>query len=164
MPGIRVLGRRLRQSFGISAPKVAIRPKLSWRWKLTAIIAATALIVGMWWWGFDFGQFLGGFDHRATVEERARLDRLGRVVPVDEDDVGEAEQRPEQRQPGDLLFGHEGELPLEEPEGDQHVHDAALVVEEEDRRAVRPQVLGALHRNFAADGICRSSPSRIAIS
>jgi len=74
MPGIRVLGRRLRQSFGISAPKVAIRPKLSWRWKLTAIIAATALIVGMWWWGFDFGQFLGGFDHRAAVEERARLE------------------------------------------------------------------------------------------
>src|SRR4029450_11708591 len=28
----------------------------------------------MWWWGFDFGQFLGGFNRHAIAEKQARLE------------------------------------------------------------------------------------------
>jgi hypothetical protein len=71
---LRALGRRLRQTFGISAPRVAVRAHLSWRWRVPALLAGMALIVGMWWWGFDFGQFLGGFNKSAIAEKQARLE------------------------------------------------------------------------------------------
>jgi hypothetical protein len=71
---LRSVGRRLRQTFGISAPRMAVRTHLSWRWRLPALFAAIALIAGMWWWGFDLGQFLGGFDRRAVAHKQARLE------------------------------------------------------------------------------------------
>jgi hypothetical protein len=71
---LRTLGRRLRQTFGISAPRMAVRTHLSWRWRLPALLGLVALIMGMWWWGFDFGQFLGGFDRGAVAATQARLE------------------------------------------------------------------------------------------
>jgi hypothetical protein len=74
LPTLRGLGRRLRQTFGISAPRMAVRTHLSWRWRLPALLGLLALIVGMWWWGFDFGQFLGGFNRGAVADRQARLE------------------------------------------------------------------------------------------
>ena len=71
---LRTLGRRLRQTFGISAPRMSVRTHLSWRWRLPALLGLVALIMGMWWWGFDFGQFLGGFDRGAVAATQARLE------------------------------------------------------------------------------------------
>jgi hypothetical protein len=71
---MRVFGRKLRQTFGISAPRMAVRTHLSWRWKLPALFALLALIVGMWWWGFDFGQFLGGFNRGAVAEKQEKME------------------------------------------------------------------------------------------
>jgi hypothetical protein len=73
-PAIRVLGRRLRQTFGISAPRMAVRTHLSWRWKAPALVALLVIIGGMWWWGFDFGQFLGGFNRGAVAERQEKLE------------------------------------------------------------------------------------------
>jgi hypothetical protein len=71
---LRTVGRRLRQTFGISAPRMAVRTHLSWRWRLPALLALVALTAGMWWWGFDFGQFLGGLNRGAVAEEQSRLE------------------------------------------------------------------------------------------
>lgn len=71
---LRRLGRRIRRTFGISAPRMAVRTHLSWRWRLPALLGLVALIVGMWWWGFDFGQLLGGFNRSAIAGEQARLE------------------------------------------------------------------------------------------
>jgi len=61
--------RRVRQHFGISAPRMAVRTHLPW-WGRGAIVATlVAVIAGMWWWGFDFGQIFGGFN-RKEVEAR----------------------------------------------------------------------------------------------
>ena len=61
--------RRVRQHFGISAPRMAVRAHLPW-WGRGALLAALlAIIGGMWWWGFDFGQIFGGFN-RKEVEAR----------------------------------------------------------------------------------------------
>jgi hypothetical protein len=74
LPTLRGLGRRVRQTFGISAPRMAVRTRLSWRWRLPALLGLVALIAGMWWWGFDFGQFLGGFNRGAIAENQAKLE------------------------------------------------------------------------------------------
>src|SRR3982751_4408210 len=70
---MRGLARRISRTFGIDARRVAVRPQLSWHWKLPALIALLLVIAGMWWWGFDFGQLLGGFNRK---EIDARIDRL----------------------------------------------------------------------------------------
>ena len=71
---LRALGRRVRQTFGISAPRMAVRTHLSWRWKTPAVLFLLMGIAGMWWWGFDFGQLLGGFNRSAVAETQARLE------------------------------------------------------------------------------------------
>ena len=71
---MRVFGRKLRQTFGISAPRMAVRTHLSWRWKVPALIALLGLVAGMWWWGFDFGQILGGFNRSAVAKKQAQLE------------------------------------------------------------------------------------------
>src|ERR1043166_2950576 len=74
---LRTLGRRLRQPFGISAPRMAVRTHLSWRWRVPALLGVIALTAAMWWWGFDFGQFLGEFNRASVAERRARTDAEG---------------------------------------------------------------------------------------
>ena len=68
--------RRVSQHFGISAPRMAVRTRLPW-WGRGLMLAVTvAVIVGMWWWGFDFGQIFGGFN-RKEIE--------GRLVTLESD-------------------------------------------------------------------------------
>jgi hypothetical protein len=80
LPALRALGRRVRQTFGISAPRMAVRTHLSWRWRLPALLGVVALTAGMWWWGFDFGQFLSGFDRGAVVEKQQQSETLVNAV------------------------------------------------------------------------------------
>lgn len=61
--------RRVRQQFGISAPRMAVRTSLPWWGRGAIALALLAIIGGMWWWGFDFGQIFGGFN-RKQVEAR----------------------------------------------------------------------------------------------
>jgi hypothetical protein len=68
---LRVLGRRVRQTFGISAPRMAVKTRLSWRWRLPAIVGVLTLVAGMWWWGFDFGKLPAGFDRDAVAPPEA---------------------------------------------------------------------------------------------
>jgi hypothetical protein len=72
---MRGLARRLSRTFGIDAQRVAVRPQLSWRWKLPALLALLLVVAGMWWWGFDFGQFLGGFNRSEVEPKMQRLER-----------------------------------------------------------------------------------------
>jgi hypothetical protein len=66
--------RRVRQNFGISAPRMAVRTHLPW-WGRGAMLAVLlAIIGGMWWWGFDFGQIFGGFNRKEVEATLATLD------------------------------------------------------------------------------------------
>ena len=53
---------------------MAVRTRLSWRWRAPALLGLVALIVGMWWWGFDLGQFLGGFNRGVSAERQSKLE------------------------------------------------------------------------------------------
>ena len=65
--------RRVRRQFSISAPRMAVRTHLAWPWRAALVAALFALVAGMWWWGFDFGQFFGGFNRKAVEAELATL-------------------------------------------------------------------------------------------
>ena len=63
------LWRRVRRNFGISAPRMAVRTHLPWWGRGAIFLTLLAIIAGMWWWGFDFGQIFGGFN-RKEIEAR----------------------------------------------------------------------------------------------
>jgi hypothetical protein len=69
--------RRVRQHFGISAPRMAVRTHLPWWGRGTAMIVLLAVIGGMWWWGFDFGQIFGGFNRKEVEARLAVLETDG---------------------------------------------------------------------------------------
>lgn len=48
---------------------MAVRTHLPWPWRAAIVAALVALVAGMWWWGFDFGQIFGGFNRKA-IESR----------------------------------------------------------------------------------------------
>ena len=48
---------------------MAVRTHLPWWGRAVVVITLVGMIVGMWWWGFDFGQIFGGFN-RQEVEAR----------------------------------------------------------------------------------------------
>ena len=68
-------------------------------------------------------------------------DGLGAVRTVEKCDIRHPEQLPDHRDLRDLLLGHEGEAVAQQPAGDEQVDERALVVDEEHRGTVRPQVL-----------------------
>jgi hypothetical protein len=71
------LKKRLRQRFGISAPKLAIRPHLSWYWRALAIVVVLAISLAIAVWIYDAGMRIGGFHSAETAREiellRARI-------------------------------------------------------------------------------------------
>jgi hypothetical protein len=50
---------------------MAVRTHLGWPWRMALVFALVALVAGMWWWGFDFGQIFGGFNRKAVESQLA---------------------------------------------------------------------------------------------
>jgi len=59
----------MRHPFSISAPRMSVRNDLGWPWRAGVLAVVVALVAGMWWWGFDFGQIFSGF-HRSEMKDR----------------------------------------------------------------------------------------------
>jgi hypothetical protein len=59
----------VRQNFGISAPRMAVRTPLPWWGRGLVLLVLGALVGGVWYWAFDFGQLFGGFN-RKELEAR----------------------------------------------------------------------------------------------
>lgn len=75
--------RRAAQHFGIDAPRMAVRSHLPWPWRLAIGALVVAMVAGMWWWGFDFGQIFGGV-HRQELEARiAELETQNRQLAAE---------------------------------------------------------------------------------
>jgi len=52
--------RPLRRSFGISAPRMAVRPDVAWYWRILGVVAAAvSLVAAVWLVGSAFGAFDG---------------------------------------------------------------------------------------------------------
>jgi hypothetical protein len=60
----------MRQNFGISAPRMAVRTPLPWWGRGLILLVLGVVVAGVWYWAFDFGQLFGGFN-RKELEARA---------------------------------------------------------------------------------------------
>jgi len=67
--GTSVKLKRLRQRFGISAPKLAIRTHVAWYWRGLAIIAILSISLAFAAWIYDAGRRIAGFDSDESVRE-----------------------------------------------------------------------------------------------
>lgn len=72
--------KRLRQRFGISAPKVAVRTHVAWYWRAAAVVAMLSVSLALAAWIYDAGRNIAGFDSATTSEVlgvlRARTSEL----------------------------------------------------------------------------------------
>jgi hypothetical protein len=68
--------RRVKRSFGISAPKLSVRLHIPWylRWSLMVPFVAAALALA--WWAYGSGLELAGFHRGQTQEELEKLRTL----------------------------------------------------------------------------------------
>ena len=53
---------------------MAVRSRLPWPWRALLAILLVAIIAGMWWWGFDFGQLFGGINRQESEARIAALE------------------------------------------------------------------------------------------
>jgi hypothetical protein len=54
--GVSVKLKRLRQRFGISAPKLAIKTHVAWYWRALALMAILSLSFAISMWIYDAGR------------------------------------------------------------------------------------------------------------
>jgi hypothetical protein len=65
--------QRLRRTFGISAPRLSVRPQLGWRWRALVAVLVAMITVAIVWNSVDFGRVLGGFESAQANEQKVRL-------------------------------------------------------------------------------------------
>lgn len=61
--------KRLRQRFGISAPRVAIRTHLAWYWRALITVVVLSLSLALAAWIYDAGRRFAGFDSNESAKE-----------------------------------------------------------------------------------------------
>lgn len=73
IPGVTSIRRKMRQRFGISAPKVGVRSEVHWFWRalLWAAVISVSLVASRLI--YDAGMRYAGFDRDATAHEIADL-------------------------------------------------------------------------------------------
>jgi hypothetical protein len=64
----------MRHPFSISAPRMRVRSDLGWPWRIGVVAVLVALVGGMWWWGYDFGQLFSGFNRSEMKDRIAALE------------------------------------------------------------------------------------------
>lgn len=53
---------KIRNKFGISARRVAVRTYVAWYWRGLEILLAVAVVALLIWWGYDMGHSFAGFN------------------------------------------------------------------------------------------------------
>ena len=66
---------------------MAVRTHLPWWGRVAIVLALVAMIAGMWWWGFDFGQIFGGFNRKEIEARIATLDAESKKLKVEAFDL-----------------------------------------------------------------------------
>lgn len=67
--GASVKLRRLRQRFGINAPRLAIRTHVAWYWRALAVIAVVSVSLASAAWIYDAGRKIAGYHMNESVGE-----------------------------------------------------------------------------------------------
>lgn len=81
--GTSVKLKRLRQRFGISAPKLSIRTHVAWYWRVLAMVAVLSVSLAFAAWIYDAGRRIAGFHSGESDREIQSLRE--RVTSLDEE-------------------------------------------------------------------------------
>lgn len=81
--GTSVKLKRLRQRFGISAPKLLIRTHVAWYWRVLATVAVLSVSLAFAAWIYDAGRRIAGFHSGESTREIQTLKE--RVADLDEE-------------------------------------------------------------------------------
>jgi hypothetical protein len=82
-----VMIRSLKRKFGISAPRVAVRPQVPAYVRWLGIIAVAALAMGLSWGMYDAGRRFAGFDKNETDYELERLSEVSSRLQRENDEL-----------------------------------------------------------------------------
>lgn len=73
--------RRVKRSFGISAPKLSVRPHIAWYLRWSLVLPFVLAAFGFAWWAYGSGLELAGFHRGQAQEELAKLrDQVARLT------------------------------------------------------------------------------------
>ena len=65
--------KRIRQRFGISAPRMIVNTHIAWYWRWLGMIVVASISLALAAWIYDAGRRFAGFDRSEVEEELARL-------------------------------------------------------------------------------------------
>jgi hypothetical protein len=82
-----VMIRSLKRKFGISAPRVAVRPEVPAYVRWLGIIAVAVLAMGLSWGMYDAGRRFAGFDKNETDYELERLSEVSSRLQRENDEL-----------------------------------------------------------------------------
>lgn len=75
--------KRLRQRFGISAPRVAVRTHFPWYWRALAIVTLLSVSLALARWVYDAGRSIAGFDSANSAKVIEELQERARVLSAE---------------------------------------------------------------------------------
>lgn len=76
---------KLRQRFGIAAPKVAVRTHLAWYWRWLGLMLLLSCSAALAAWMYDAGRRFAGFDSGEVKEELSNLRREAATMKAELD-------------------------------------------------------------------------------
>lgn len=65
--------RRWRGRFGVSAPRVAVRAHVPWRWRVLSVVGILVVTLALAAWIYDAGRRFAGFERSESVQELEQL-------------------------------------------------------------------------------------------
>lgn len=68
-PGTSLKLKRLRQRFGINAPKLAIRTHVAWYWRALITVTTLSILLALVVWIYDAGRRIAGFQSEESSQE-----------------------------------------------------------------------------------------------
>lgn len=120
-PRLAVSLRRLRGRFGISAPKVAVRPHVPWYLMALRTVIVLGLALAFAGWMYDVGRSFAGFDRGESEQE---LKTLRTKLEAAEEELGNLRK---------LASGSQSSLEIERT-AQKHISEQAKTLESENSK------------------------------
>lgn len=74
--------KKIRQRFGISAPRMTVKTHVAWYWRMLGLVAVLSCSFALAAWIYDAGRRFAGFDRGEAEQELSKLrERVGRLTP-----------------------------------------------------------------------------------
>jgi hypothetical protein len=73
--------KKIRQRFGISAPRMTVKTHVTWYWRILGLIAVLSCSFALAAWIYDAGRRIAGFDRSEAQQELSQLrESVGRLT------------------------------------------------------------------------------------